>query len=300
MTVTTGAATSPVTTIEQAARREHAAERNRAQAEAVWRQAWWQTTLALATPAETDRSAITATLDTAQRILGQSRGWLSRRRKTGMQFAKLRRGDIDQLPPRLAIAYCEAHGDPVRAVAALRDAEARGASLRDFAAELGIQPKSWLREGEQSQRPVTAEQLTARPPAEQAAVIRRALENPVVATQVLANYRLPAPAGPAPYRPVLEPSPRPEPLVPGAPHPHRPVVPPVADPGKADVLATLGDARSAVERAFRLAVALTASGDEEILAALIAVETEAGYFHKYLTGAMIDETVARIMTGTEH
>lgn len=272
--------------IEQAARREQAAERNRAQAEAAWRQAWWQTTLTLGEVAESDRAGVTAVLDTAQAILGQSRGWLSNRRMTGRLFATLPPGYVHQLPPRLAIAYCQAHGDPVNAVAALRDAEQRGLSLRDFSAELGTQPKSWLREGEQHQRPVTVEQLRAQPAAMQAALIRQALDDPAVASQV---FTAPRPAlPPAPPRPGLSP-------VLDGPHPHRPVAQPVPDPGLPDVLRLLAEARTGVEQAFRLSVLKNLAGDEQVLAALTAVEAETGFLRTYLGGTATDDAIAKIL-----
>jgi hypothetical protein len=277
------------TMIEQAARREQAAERNRAQAEAAWRQAWWQTTLTLGEVAESDRAEVTAVLDTAQAILGQSRGWLSNRRMTGRLFATLPPGFVHQLPPRLAVAYCQSHGDPSQAVTALRDAEARGLSLRDFAAELGTQPKSWLREGEQHQRPVTVEQLRAQPAAAQAALIRQALDDPAVASRVFTAPRPALPASPPssfPSAPALD----------DGPHPHRPAAQPVPDPGLPDVLHLLGDARTGIEQAFRLSVLKGLVGDEQVLAALSAVEAEAGFLRKYLTGAAVDEAITQIMS----
>jgi hypothetical protein len=147
--------------IETAALQEAAAEQTRATAEAAWRRAWWETTLALAEPAEPDKRAVMDALDTAQRILGQSRSWLARRRAAGRHFSILEDAQIWALPPRLAVEYTDAHGDPAQAVEYLTAAEAQGASLRDVAADLGTQPKSWLRENEQDQRPVTAEQIRA-------------------------------------------------------------------------------------------------------------------------------------------
>lgn len=270
--------------IEQAARREQAAERNRVEAETVWRQAWWSTTLALGTPAESDRQAVTTALDTAQRILGQSRSWLSSRRKLGRLLTGLPAGQVHALPPRLAIAFSDAHGDPLNAIQVLRDAETRGLSLRDFAQELGTQPKSWLREGEQSQRPLSVEQLRARPADEQAVLIRAALEDPAVARQVFTAPR----TGPG-----LPPVP-PEPLRDG-PGPRRPVAGPTPDPGKPDVLALLGDARIMTVRAFRLSVLRSLAQDADVLAALAALEVETRYLRQYLAGHAADDAIARIL-----
>lgn len=272
----------PVHVIETAARREQAAERNRAHAEAAWRQAWWATTLALGAAPEGDRQAVTAALDTAERILGQSRHWLSSRRRAGQMLAGQPAAAVSQLPPRLAVAYREAGGEPGRAVAVLQDAEARKLSLRDFAAELGTQPQSWLRENEQHQRPVTIGQLAARPPAEQAALIRQALLDPAVASRVF--------DGPRPALPLALPSRD------SGPRPHRPLSRPAPDPGKPDVLALLGTARDDVERAFKLSVLRGLAGDEQVLDALERLETEAGFLRRYQTGAAVDEAITQIMS----
>lgn len=267
-----------ITPIEKAARQEQAAEKHRAQAEAAWRAAWWQTTLALGAPPDSDRQQVTSALDTAQRILGQSRSWLGSRRRTGrMLLTAAPAAAVHQLPPRLAIAYFDARADPVHAVRVLRDAEARQLSLRDFAAELGVQPQSWLREGEQGQRPVTAGQLRARPPSEQAALVLEALRDPAVARLVTRAPLRQPPAG-------------------AREHPHRPVAQPVPDPGKPDVLELLGSARDGVVRAFGLSVLRRLTGDPEALAALAALEAEAAFLRRYLEGDSVpEERLARVM-----
>jgi hypothetical protein len=274
-------------TIEQAARSEQAAERNRSQAEAVWRRAWWQTTLALGVP--DSAGEVTIALDIAERILGQSRSWLASRRRTGRAFSTLPRGQVDALPPRLAIAYTEAHGNPDKAVAVLRDAESRGLSLRDFAAAMGTQPKSWLREGEQAARPITAEQLTGRPPSEQAVLIRTALANPVVAGKVFND--------PTPLPRLPDHGPRARPGLPAAPdyHPHRPAAEPVPDLGKPDVLALLESVRDGVVQAFKLSVLRNLAGDADVLAAVESLQRETGYLHRYASGQAADDAISKIL-----
>src|SRR5258708_21420897 len=144
-----------MTDIEQAALAEKTAEQKRAQADNAWRQAWWRTTLALAEPPDSDRKAIITTYDIAEHILGQNRSYLSERRRLGSIVVVLEHDEISTLPPRLALEYMKSNADPARAVAVLKNAESRELSLRDFAAELGTQPQSWLREDEQDRRSVT-------------------------------------------------------------------------------------------------------------------------------------------------
>ena len=163
--------TITIMNIEQAARAEFAAEQNRARAETVWRQAWWATTMALAAPPHADKKAIGRTFTAAELVLGQTRAWLSKRRAVGQLFIAFEREEISTLPPRLAISYLEANGDPARAIAVLKSAEARELSLRDFAAEMGRQPQSWLRENE---RPTLPEQIRGLS-TEQRAELARAL-----------------------------------------------------------------------------------------------------------------------------
>ena len=165
--------------IEQAALAERSAEQNRAAAEAGWRQSWWETTRALAEPAEGDKTKIGFVLSTAERILGHSRSYLSWRRRLGRCFITLESDEIQKLPPRLALAYLDANGDPAKAVAVLQDAEARDLSLRDFAVELGTQPTSWLREGERRALPTSHE--------DKVAAAKAALADPKVAETVLAD-----------------------------------------------------------------------------------------------------------------
>lgn len=150
------------TDLERAAQAEVAAERNRKQAEEAWRRAWWETTMALAEPER--RPEITAALNLAETILGQSRDHLGARRETGRKLAGLEPLGISKLPPRLAIEYVKAGGSASEAIKTLQDAERRELSLRDFAAELGTQGVAWQREGEREpQAPPSYQSL---PPAQ--------------------------------------------------------------------------------------------------------------------------------------
>jgi hypothetical protein len=170
-------------TLEAAARAEHAAERNRSAAEQRWRQMWWATTRELAKL--DSRQDVTAAYDAVARILGQNRSYLSKRRMAGLYLSALEGDGLETLPPRLAMEYVTANGNPSDAARYLRDAEERGVSLRDLAAELGTQPKSWLREDEQSQRPVAeaavGAALTGLPAQARGDLIREMLSDPEVA-----------------------------------------------------------------------------------------------------------------------
>lgn len=160
--------------IEEAAAAERAAEQTRKQAEATWRAAWWETTLALAEP---DRKGeVSRVLDEAAVILGQSRGYLLSRRETGRDFVDLEVDEIKMLPPRLAIAWSKEHGKPIDAEAAgmLRQADQDGTSLREFIANLGAVPPSTG--AERFERP--------KPTVEQ---VREAMADPVVRREVMAD-----------------------------------------------------------------------------------------------------------------
>jgi hypothetical protein len=176
--------TGPDLGIEAAARREQAAEHNRTRAEHNWRAAWWQTTVALATPDENDRPAITAVYDAAEKILGQSRSWLSDRRMVGRRLADLLLEQKITLPPRLSMEYARNGGDPADAVAVITAAEADGVSLRDFAAQLGTQPTSWQREGEREPAPLDIDTMDAD---EKAELARDLIKDPDVADRVAAD-----------------------------------------------------------------------------------------------------------------
>jgi hypothetical protein len=171
------------TTLEAAARAEHAAERNRSAAEQRWRQMWWATTLELARL--DSRQDVTAAYDAVEKILGQNRGYLSKRRMAGVYLGTLEGDGLETLPPRLAMEYVTASGNPADAVTYLKAAEQRGVSLRDLAAELGTQPKSWLREDEQDQRPLAGAAagaaLAGLPVQARGDLIRELLADPEVA-----------------------------------------------------------------------------------------------------------------------
>ncbi len=185
--------TITIMNVEKAARDEFAADQNRAKAETVWRQAWWSTTLALAEVPGSNKKAIGEAFSTAERILGQTRNWINRRRATGLLFASLERSEIATLPPRLAVAYAESKSDPYLAVAVLKSAESREVSLRDFAAELGTQPKSWQREGE---RPAVPAQVRAMSTEQRAELTRELLSDPETVDAALNRQDLHAPGSP--------------------------------------------------------------------------------------------------------
>jgi hypothetical protein len=179
--------------VEKAARAERAAEQNRAKAETVWRQAWWATTLALAEPPHSNKKAIGEAFSAAELILGQTRDYISKRRATGQVFAAFEGVEISTLPPRLSIAYAQAQGDPARAITVLKSAEARELSLRDFAAELGRQPQSWLREGE---RPEVPEQVRNMTVEQRAELTRELLSDPETVDAALNRPDIHAPGSP--------------------------------------------------------------------------------------------------------
>jgi hypothetical protein len=145
--------TRQIDEVRELAGREHNAESIRNQANAQWRAAWWDLTMALAdvSGAEEIRLAISI----AAEELGQSRKWLQSRRSVGQRvdLAGLETDVIRTLPPRLTVQWQGAI-DADALLAAERD----GVSIRDLAREQGTQVPSWQREGE---RTVTPEQRTA-------------------------------------------------------------------------------------------------------------------------------------------
>jgi hypothetical protein len=130
--------TTAIASIEIAARAEAHAEAGREHAEAAWRSAWWRTTHALGVP--TARAEVSEAFDTAVALLGQSRSYLGVRRAVGIAFADLPEPVRNTLPPRLSMAWAEAHrGDKAgdEAAAVIMRADAEGVSLREFAARFG-------------------------------------------------------------------------------------------------------------------------------------------------------------------
>jgi hypothetical protein len=162
---------TPMSYLEDAAREERLAERTREDAEANWRTAWWRTTMALA-QAGPDRSAVSAAFDTAERILGQDRSYLSTRRIVGQKLIYLKVDQLAALPPRLTIEYIRSGGDPDSTVTYITAAEREGVSLRELSVRLGSQVPSWER---QDERTATDEQ------------VREALLDPQRADRVLAD-----------------------------------------------------------------------------------------------------------------
>jgi preprotein translocase subunit SecD len=135
--------------VRELADREHMAETIRNRADANWRAAWWDLTLALSDVAGGD-GQVKAAVRAAAEELGQSTKWLYRRRETGLRvnLDQLEGDKIHRLPPRLAVEWT----GPIDAEAAdtLLAAEQNGVSIRDLAREQGTQPTSWQREGERT------------------------------------------------------------------------------------------------------------------------------------------------------
>lgn len=118
--------------IERQALAEKAAAATKAEADVKQRQEWWATTLMLA-EAKT-KADIGAAYDVVERVLGQSRTYLGQRRATGLAFAMLEHGDIT---PRKAMEAVRAGADITpELVERIRQSEADGESLREFAASL--------------------------------------------------------------------------------------------------------------------------------------------------------------------
>jgi Family of unknown function (DUF6192) len=162
--------------VAQAAAVERQAEQTRKQAEDRWRLAWWGTTLALAEPEQ--RRDVTAALDEAERILGQSRKYLMERRAAGRSFRRLEPLEIRLLPPRMAISWAKVHTGQQAdesTVAELREAD-KG-TFDEYAAKIG-EPYMDTRGN--------AELFVAQlPPERKASIVREALNDPDVAVRTL-------------------------------------------------------------------------------------------------------------------
>lgn len=143
--------------VRELASREHLAEGIRNRAEASWRIAWWDTTLALAAVESVPGGdgAVGEALAAAADVLGQSRRWMGARRFTGLRvdlaLTLKEQSKIKTVPPRLAVEYARSNQViDEAAVDALLAAERDGVSIRDLAREQGTQPTSWQREGERT------------------------------------------------------------------------------------------------------------------------------------------------------
>lgn len=131
-----------MTKYSRLARAEKAATEAQETAQADYRQAWWNLTLAMAeaaTPSEV--------YDEVAPILGLSRSYLSSRRKLAQQVSAdvIESGEVYTLPPRKALAWIQAKAGPINhgAVERLRQFEEEGVSLRAMAQELGHNIPSW-------------------------------------------------------------------------------------------------------------------------------------------------------------
>jgi hypothetical protein len=172
--------------VRELAGREHMAETIRDRADANWRAAWWDLTLALSDVPAGDGD-VTRAVTVAAKELGQTTKWLRRRRETGLRvdLSQLEGEKIHRLPPRLSVEWAgPIDGD---AADALLAAERDGVSLRDLARQQGTQPVSWQREAERAgptpaQRQEIAREEIARDPEIIKAVLR---EQPEVEREVV-------------------------------------------------------------------------------------------------------------------
>jgi uncharacterized protein (DUF2267 family) len=165
--------TRQIDEVRELAGREHNAESIRNQADATWRAAWWDLTMALA-DVESGDGQVKLAVEVAAEELGQSTHWLRSRRGAGQRvsLAGLATNVIRTLPPRLTVQWKGAI-DAKAILAAERD----GVSIRDLAREQGAQVPSWQREGERDgptpeQRREIAHEEIARDPEIIKAVLR--------------------------------------------------------------------------------------------------------------------------------
>lgn len=163
---------------------EAAAASRRTVAEAAWRQAWWETTEALADMTDVEwRTRATRLAE----VLGCSTSWLGSRRRTGEFLAEDVR-DTDTLrrtPPRLAMEWTTRAKRRLDADGCgyLIDWEAEDKSLRALAGELGTAGRSWASKEELDRR--EAERPPVTPPS--IAQIRAALADPEIAREAVAH-----------------------------------------------------------------------------------------------------------------
>jgi hypothetical protein len=185
-----------MSTIAVAAQCERDAESSREEAEASWRAAWWRTSLALAEPSE--RHLVSEALTEAEEILGQSRSYLLKRRAMGRLFDTQDISRLQWLPPRLSMAWADAHRTAIEVTAEdmeeIAVAEREGVSLRDFAARYDQQferpapvtPEAVVqavRDNPEVAQAI-AEDRDARETVEDAGITARAAERPPVPAQL--------------------------------------------------------------------------------------------------------------------
>lgn len=156
---------SGINEIRAVARREHRAEQTRTEAEAAWRSAWWDTTMALA---GAGREGVLVLLRAAAEELGQSVGYLRQRRLTGAHVdPDLEVRIIKTLPPRASRAWAQA-GRRIDQAAAdeLLANERDQVSVREQTRRMGTQPPSWQREDERTATPEQIQRAVAERPDE--------------------------------------------------------------------------------------------------------------------------------------
>lgn len=127
--------------------------------------------------------------------------------------------------------------------------------------------------------------ISKQPTGNQVAVVQQALANPEVAAQVFNDPETKTRA----IRAIHQGSAQRDPV---------PVPAPAPAATKLDIVVLLGEAKDHLRRAFRAAVSIGLTGDEEVLSDLGDVETEAEQFRKYLTGMDLDEAIEKIMEGS--
>ena len=124
-----------MTGIQRLAQLEAEAEQNKTKAEATWRKAWWETTLALGQI--TDRHAISEAQKLVAEVTGTSLRWIQDRTRTGRKLDPTLK-IIRTLPPRITME-CVRKGVRIdnAMIDAMLEAERDGVSLREFSASLG-------------------------------------------------------------------------------------------------------------------------------------------------------------------
>lgn len=127
--------------IEELVAREKRAEANKRTAEQSYREAWWDTTMALGSI--TDQKQRLDACKLVANALGQkSDAWSRDRAKTGKLFREAGFMVVKHLPPKMAtvLALSKA-GVTEETVANLREAEAKAMSLREYTKS--VTGKSW-------------------------------------------------------------------------------------------------------------------------------------------------------------
>jgi hypothetical protein len=124
------------TNLRKVVRAEKDAEQVREAGEQSWREAWWETTIALAAVPASPREQLSEAIAFVADTLGQSRNWVTQRRSCGRHFASLELSEQIRLIPRFAVVAAQAKADPQTAAELIHQAEHEGSSLREFSAML--------------------------------------------------------------------------------------------------------------------------------------------------------------------